>query len=304
MAVLKLPVEPRELAISLDRRRSIQESAFTGAVQTVVSAGSVWRGYIDLPPIISHHTWNLCKDVIAKVMSGSDRLFVPVIEGDFDFANVFIGTYPFTEEQFCALDIRATLNKAGTMAILSEPPHTQLNGGVSPAHWDEDTLFLEGATITLMWYTPNTADTAATLDRSALTRATLREHATLINQSALTDEDRTAISSITSQGVNFPPRLMWVDGAAVGTSLDHKPPGPSTVAAPNETLDLVTLDPPVPHMFRTDTATANGEWCAVQANFCRPHLPAVILNEDAVGHTIRDRAVEPNRIEFSSSSIW
>lgn len=304
MAVISLPVEPRELALTLDRRRSIQESVFTGAVQHVIGAGAVWRGYIDLPPILSHHTWNQCKDVIGKVMAGTDRLKVPVIEGEFDFASTFIGNFPFTEEQFCALDIRVTLNKEGTMAILSEPPYTQLNGGVSFAEWDHTSLLLEGATITLMWYTPNAGFTAATLDRSALTRAVLRSHARLVDLSSLSDADRTEISSLQSQGVNFPPYLLWVDGAAVGARLDHRQAGPSTTGTPNATFDLVTLHPPVPHMFRSDTASADGNWCAVQGNFCRPHLPAVILNDDALGFSIRDRALEPNRIEFISSSVW
>lgn len=296
MAVLSLPVHPREVYLAQVNSRATQQSAFNpAAIQHVASAGSAWEGYMDLPPLFSQHDWNRCKDVIGKVYSGSDRLWVPVLGGEFDFAG-FLGTYPeVTDEQFCNLHIRATLNRDGDKVILSEPAYVDSGGVRGIVTWDSDSLFLVGTNITLSWWTRTGATWMA--DRAAMTRAILREHARLQDYTSITSADATEITSISA----VPVSLYWRP-SLVGT-LSNNVSGPST--AFTDTYDLLTLDPPVPHMFRADTASADGNWCVVQANFCEPFVAAVIVNDDALGFTKpNDRHIIPNRIEFVSSNIW
>lgn len=297
MAVLKLPVDPRAdngLYVTQVSRRSPQESAFTGAIQHVIGSGSIWRGYMELPPLFGQHEWNQCKHVIDRVISGSDRLWVPIHEGQPDNVQ-FVDSFPeFTAEEFCATHLRATLNKAGDKAILSPPTYFRAGGGRDGVTWDADELFLLGTTITFSWWTR--AASVWTTDRAAITRATMREHALLGNFTSITTQDVAEIDSLSPA----PFQLYWSVSESGNIDLGHSGP----LSTINQEFELLELDPPVPHMFRSSTASAGGNWCVIQGNFCEPFLAAVIINDDALGHTTFDRAIQPNRIEFISSNEW
>ena len=240
MPILSLPVAAAQLNFHLLRRRSQQESAFTGAVRQVISPGGVWRGSMQLPAIRDVGVWQACRAVLRRVIDGEARLAVYLYGEDKD------------------PDAVDRLGFSNPLAYIIDGGDFVMFGG-TPDHLQH---FPASGQICTFHYSQN-------------------------------DHKRAVMTQLTESGLSTAqvPRVAGREGQPLN------PPGgwggnnERTIYRAFPSLSI--LHPGSSHAFLLEPGVEQDTYC-----------PAIVLNDDALGHTMSDDLFVPNRIEWQSSSVW